>query len=77
MKGEAQVENERRERVTNRVEIENDRDDAQEVEEVVEEEGTLFVSNFFHSLLPFVHRGHTNITSTRYESSFSVPIKRV
>lgn len=74
MKGEAQVENERQERVTNRVEIENDRDDAQEV---VEEEGTLFVSNFFHSLLPFVHRGHTNITSTRYESSFSVPIKRV
>lgn len=73
MKGEAQVENERRERVTNRVEIENDRDDAQEVEE----EGTLFVSNFFHSLLPFLHRGHTNITSNRYESSFSVPIKRV
>lgn len=74
MKGEAQVENERRKRVTNRVEIENDRDDAQEV---VEEEGTLFVSNFFHSLLPFLHRGHTNITSNRYESSFSVPIKRV
>lgn len=59
MKGEAQVENEKRERVTNRVEIENDRDDAQEVEEVVEEEGTLFVSNFFPFSSPiFAQRTH-------------------
>lgn len=54
--------------MTNRVEIENDRDDAQEVEEEVEEEGMVFVSNFFHSVLPFLHRGHKKITSNRYES---------
>lgn len=47
MKGEAQVENERRKRVTNRVEIENDRDDAQEVEEAFCEQFFPFSSPIF------------------------------